>query len=132
MESCRRCVVLIAALAMSAAARAQAMPELELPSCVAGSPALSLSSAGERVQLEAADRQRFEQAAQARYPLYRRGGFPPVQVLLLRRAGGWQYVTLMRGGPTGLCFSAVFAAERFDFTPAWLAKYRPRAAAADD
>lgn len=132
MESCRRCVVVIVGLAASVAVRAQAIPELELPSCVAGSPALSLSTAAERALLDAADRQRFEQAAQARYPLYQRGGFVPAQVLMLRRAGGWQYVTVLRGGSTGLCFSAVFAAERFDFTPAWLAKYRPRAAAADD
>jgi hypothetical protein len=66
-------------------------------------------------------------AAQARHAMYQRGGLAPTQVLLLRRGRQWQYVTLWRGGPAGLCFSAVFAAERFDFTPGWLAKYSARA-----
>ena len=44
-----------------------------------------------------------------------RGGFVPAQVLMLRRGGHWQYVTLWQAGRGGLCVSAVFAADRFDF-----------------
>lgn len=129
MQSHPRCAVVIACLAGAAVARAQPLAQLELPSCVLGSPPLSLSPAAERAQLDGADRQRFQRAAQMRYPAYSRGGgLVPAQVLMLRRGGGWQYVTILAGGPAGLCFSAVFAAERFDFTPAWLAKYKPRAA----
>jgi hypothetical protein len=118
----------LAGFTWAAAARAQPA-ELELPSCVSGSPPLRLSAAEERAVLDTADRKRFDAAAQARFPLYRRGGLVPTQVLMLRRRGGrWQYVTLWRGGPAGLCFSAVFAAERFDFTADWIAKYQPRAA----
>ncbi|MBI5716996.1 MAG: hypothetical protein HZC37_04830 [Burkholderiales bacterium] len=102
--------------------------EQEMPSCVSGSPPLRVPAAAERATLDAADRNRFEEAAQSRYPMYRRGGLVPAHVLLLRRGGRWQYVTLWRSGTSGLCFSAVFAAERFDFTPGWLAKYQPRAA----
>ena len=82
--------------------------------------------------IDGADRNLFEQAAQARYPLYQRGGLAPNQVLMLRRGGHWLYVTLWQGGPSGLCFSAVFAADRFDFTSRWLAKYKPRAAEPTD
>lgn len=127
MESRQGCAVVLASLAFAGVGHAQSVAEMELPSCVSGSPPLRVSSAAERAALDAADRHRFEQAAQARYPLYRRSGLVPAHVLMLRRGGGWQYVTLWRAG-SGLCFSAVFAAERFDFTPAWLDKYRPRAA----
>jgi hypothetical protein len=75
--------------------------------------------------LDPGDRQRFQAAAEQRYPLYQRGGMVPAQVLLLKRGGRWVYVTLWRNGHRGTCFSALFAAERFDFTPGWLAKYRP-------
>lgn len=128
MDSIQRCAAMLAALGWAAAAAAQPLVELELPSCVIGSPPLRVALAAERAALDAADRRRLHEAAQARYPLYQRAGLAPAQVLLLRRGGGWQYVTLWRGGPSGLCFSAVFAAERFDFTPGWIAKYQPRAA----
>ena len=82
--------------------------------------------------LDGADRSRFHAAAQARYPLYQRGGFVPAQVLMVSRSGHWQYVTLWPHGPKGLCVSAVFAADRFDFTPGWLAKNEPRADDGDD
>lgn len=127
-----RIAAALAALAGAVVAgHAQPPREMELRSCVRGSPPLRVPANTERATLDGTDRQRFEAAAQARYPLYQRGGFVPAQVLLLRRGGQWQYVTLWPDG-AGLCFSAVFAAERFDFTPEWVAKYRPRPADADD
>ena len=120
-----RCCALLAAAAAAAAAWAAPPPEIELPSCVDGSPPLRLPATAERTALDAADRRRFEAAAQARYPLYQRGGVVPAQVLMLRRAGRWQYVALWPAARGGLCVAAVFAADRFDFTPAWVAKYRP-------
>jgi hypothetical protein len=113
-------------------ALAQPAAELELPSCVAGSPPLRVSSAAEQTRLDAADRQRLHEAAQARYALYQRGGMVPSQVMMLRRGRHWQYVTLWQGGASRPCFTAVFAADRFDFTAQWIAKYKPRAAQADD
>jgi hypothetical protein len=106
--------------------------EMQLRSCVAGSPPLRMAVSAERAALDARDRLRFQDAAQARYPLYQRGGLSPTQVLMLRRGGQWQYVTLREDGRGGPCFTAVFAAERFDFTAGWLAKYKPRAGEADD
>ncbi|MEY4751556.1 MAG: hypothetical protein RIQ60_3770 [Pseudomonadota bacterium] len=107
--------------------------EMSLRSCVLGSPPLKAAVTAERAQLDAGDRQRFQAAAEARYPLYQRGGLQPHQVLMLRRAGQWQYVTLGQDGRSGgPCVTAVFAAERFAFTPAWLDKYQPRAGEPDD
>jgi hypothetical protein len=109
------------------------VPEMSLRSCVHGSPPLKVPVTAERARLDAGDRQRFQAAAEARYPLYQRGGLQPAQVLMLRRAGQWLYVTQGQDGRSGgPCVTAVFAAERFDFTPAWLAKYQPRAGESDD
>jgi hypothetical protein len=121
------------AVAASPTAATGALPEMSLRSCVRGSPPLTLAVTVEKAQLDGGDRQRFQAAAQARYPLYQRGGLQATQVLLLRRAGQWQYVTLGQDGRSGaLCVTAVFAADRFAFTPAWLAKYQPRAGEPDD
>ena len=77
--------------------------------------------------LDSADRQQFERAAQARYPLYQQGGLVATQVLLLRRGRHWQYATLAHDGQRP-CLAAMFAADRFSFTPGWIGKYQPRAA----
>ncbi len=127
MQSYRACLALSIGLSAATPAAGQATAELELRSCVSGSPALRVPASAERATLDAADRDRFDAAAQARYPLYQRGGHTPYQVLMLRRGRQWLYVTLWRDGRSSPCFSAVFAADRFDFTPGWLAKYQPRA-----
>lgn len=132
MRLLRGCAGVVAGLTGTTMALAQPPAEMELPSCVRGSPPLRLSAAAERAMLDRADRHRFQQAAEARYPLYQRGGQVPNQVLMLRRGGQWQYVTLWHGGPHGPCFTAVFAADRFDFTAGWLAKYKPRAGEPED
>ena len=132
MPSRQRCAALLAGLVGAAGASAGPGAEMELQSCVDGSPSLRVPVTTEHAVLDPHDRNRFQEAAQSQYPLYQRGGTVASQVLLLRRGGHWQYVTLWHGGPSGLCFSAVFAADRFDFTPGWVAKYRPRAAEAAD
>jgi hypothetical protein len=123
-----------AAAQAAAQTATQAAAELELPSCVEGSPPMRVLAGAERAALDAADIQRFHDAARARHALYQHGALVPTQVLLLRRSGStsWQYVTLMRGGRAGLCFTAVFSAERFEFTREWIAKYQPRPAEAVD
>lgn len=102
-----------------------ATPAIELPSCVAGSPPLRLPASAARAPLDAADLAHFQQAAEARYPLYRRGGGAPAQVVLLQRQGHWQYAVLWPRGPGGMCLAAMFAGERFAFTRDWVARYRP-------
>lgn len=122
-----------AGAAMAAGTGGTAVAEMSLRSCVAGSPPIKVAVTAEQARLDAGDRQRFQSAAEARYPLYQRGGLQPAQVLMLRRGNQWQYVTLGQDGRSGgPCVTAVFAAERFAFTPAWLAKYQPRAGERDD
>jgi hypothetical protein len=111
---------------------AQAGPEVELASCVRDSAPLRVPAGSARAPLDAADGTHFHEAAQARYPLYQRGGFAPAQVLLLQRGNRWVYVTVTQGWRDRPCFTAVFAAERFDFTAGWLQKYRPRAPESED
>lgn len=132
MQIYRACLALSIGLAAAGPAASQKAVELELRSCVGGSPALRVPASAERATLDAADRERFDAAAQARYPLYQRGGHAAYQVLMLRRGTQWLYVTLWRDGRSSPCFAAVFAADRFDFTPDWLAKYQPRAHAPAD
>lgn len=125
---------LVVAMTLGAPASAPAQPatEQELVSCVDGSPPMRVAMAAERAVLDAGDRQRFHAAAAARYPLYQRSGLVPAHVLLLRRGGRWQYVTMWPKETSGLCFSAVFAAEKFDFTPDWVRKYQPKPAESVD
>jgi hypothetical protein len=127
MKSWQECVTACAGAAWTTAVLAQPAAEMELPSCVSGSPPLRVAAAADRAALDGADRKRFHEAAQARYPLYQRGGFVPAEVLMLRAGRQWQYVTLSNGLRSRPCFTAVFAAERFDFTNDWIAKYKPRA-----
>jgi hypothetical protein len=126
---------LLAAVLTSATAQAQAQaqpPELEIASCVGGTPPLRTAGGAERALLDAVDRARFQTAALARYPLYERGGQGAHHVLMLRHDERWLYVTLQRPDAGAPCFSAVFDAEPFGFTPAWLEKYRPRPGAGAD
>lgn len=132
MDSYPRWALLLGGLAAAASAWGQPPIELELASCVAGSPPLRVPAASERAELDDADRRRFDDAARARYPVVQRSGLASTRILILRRHGQWQYLTLAPGGPAGSCVSAVFAADRFDFTPAWLGKYRPQAAVLGD
>ena len=115
----------------AAHAMAQPAPDMELPSCVPDSPPLTVPAGAARAALDSADRSRFHDAAQAHHPIYRHGGWVPSQVLLVQRDGQWLYVTTLPRETTGSCFTAVFAAESFEFTKRWLAKYRPRAGAGD-
>lgn len=113
-------------------AAAAPVTEMQMPSCVRGSPPLVVPARAARATLDGADRRLFQQAAEARYPLYRRGGFVPPEVLLLRRGEHWLYVTLFHDSRGRPCVTAVFAAERFDFTDGWIGKYQPREADPSD
>lgn len=119
-----------AALIVSCLVAAQSAPEVQVLSCVPGSAPLHLE--GAQATLDPPDTERFHEAAQRLYPLYQRGGLAPSKVLLLHRGGRWVYVTLASPDGRAPCFSAVFAAERFDFTDRWVSKYRPRQGVVED
>ena len=79
MASTQGCAMWAAGLFWALPLAAQPAGELEMPSCVSGSPPLRVSASAERATLDRTDRGRFHEAAQARYPLYQRGGFVPAQ-----------------------------------------------------
>ena len=120
-------VMALSACVAAASTGRVAAVEMAMPSCVEGSPPLRAAVDSARAMLGADDGETFQAAAQARYPMYRRGGWMAESVMLIRRQGRWQYVTLSRTGTGKACFTAVFDAERFDFTMDWIARYRPRA-----
>src|SRR5690606_29922962 len=70
MQACTAWGSALAGLAVSVGAFAQPAAQMSLRSCVAGSPPLQVPATAEQATLDAADRQHFDAAAQARYPLY--------------------------------------------------------------
>lgn len=126
----RRLVALGAALgAAGATTAALAQPlragPLTVRSC-AGSDVLEIDLRGDAAMLDEADRQGAAAAMLQRYPVLAQGVFEPVAIVLWRRPGaGWIYVALStpQQPPPAWCFSATFAAQVFEFTPALQRKY---------
>jgi hypothetical protein len=87
-----------------------------------------------RVVLDAADAATVSAALVRRYPLIERDGLAPQRIVLWRQAGrDWIYIGLLENPAKSseVCFSATFAAGRFDLTRPLLVKYFGAAAAAD-
>jgi hypothetical protein len=62
----------------------------------------------------------------ARYPLISQDGFEPSGLVLWRKpVTGWVFVSLLSNPakPAQVCFTATFAAGRFELTPPLLQKY---------
>ena len=98
---------------------------MEIENC-AGGPNLRLQSNDRRALLDDDDRRRLRSAMRDRYAVLARDGFEPLQILLWRKAPReLLYVSLAAGLDASdvLCFTATFAAEVFDLTPALTRKY---------
>ena len=79
-----------------------------------------------RVVLDAADAATVSAALIRRYPMLERDGLAPQRILLWRKAGAeWIYVALLENParPAETCFTATFAASRFDVTAPLIVKY---------
>ena len=103
---------------------------LAMASCVEGSPPLVFARADQRALLDMADRERFEGAALSLYKVLDRHAFASVQIMLWDKGPGeWVYVSVLPvdGDTQRSCFTATFAAEPFEFTPALIHKYFPGA-----
>ena len=104
-----------------------------IESCVGGAP-IRFRPDDRRAWLEAADAAAVGAALTRRYPVLDRDGLLPDAIVLWRKpVDGWLYVTLLSNPakPTDVCFTATFAASRFEPTAALLVKYFGAGAARD-
>ena len=131
--ACRSFLVstLLAAVATgSVGAREEARPfpggrASTIESCVGGSP-IQFRPDDRRVWLEAVDAAAVGSALTRRYPMLDRDGLLPDGIVLWRKpVDGWLFVTLLAnpGTPADVCFTATFAASRFELTAPLLIKY---------
>ena len=100
-------------------------PANTIESCVGGTP-IQFRPDDRRVWLEAADAAAVGSALTRRYPVLDRDGLLPDAIVLWRKpVDGWLYVTLLANPakPADVCFTATFAASRFELTAALLLKY---------
>jgi len=96
-----------------------------IESCVGGAP-IRFGADDRRAWLEAADAAAVGAALSRRYPVIDRDGLLPDAVVLWRKpVDGWLFVALLANPakPSDVCFTATFAASRFELTGALLVKY---------
>ena len=96
-----------------------------IESCVGGAP-IRFRADDRRAWLEAADAAAVGSALSRRYPVLDRDGLVPDAIVLWRKPiDGWLFVTLLANPakPSDVCFTATFAASRFELTGALLVKY---------
>jgi hypothetical protein len=96
-----------------------------IESCVDAST-IRFSTTDRRAFLEAADTEAVRAAIVHRYPMVEQDGLAPQRLVLWRNPKfGWVYVALLSNPakPGEVCFTASFDADKFDLTPALIAKY---------
>ena len=122
--------LLLLTAATAASARDEARPlaaaiSNAIDSCV-DSSAIRFRAEDKRVLLEAEDLDRVSAAIMRRYPLVEQDGLAPQGLVLWRKPEmGWVYVALLvNPSKSGeVCFTATFGADKFEMTPALIAKY---------
>lgn len=111
-------------------ARAQERPpgavtSESIESCV-DTATIRFGSSEPHALLDQADTAQVAAALIARYPLISQDGFEPSGVVLWRKPdAGWVYVALLANPdkPAQVCFTATFAAGRFELTAGLMKKY---------
>ena len=96
-----------------------------IESCVGGA-SIQFRAEDRRAWLEAADAAAVGAALTRRYPVLDRDGLLPDAIVLWRKpVDGWIYVTLLANPAksSDVCFTATFAASRFELTAPLLIKY---------
>ena len=105
--------------------QAAATATSSIESCVDRQP-IRFQPADRRVILDAADAAMVSAVLTRRYPIIERHGLAPQRIVLWRKAGAdWIYIALLENPaqPAEVCFTATFAAGRFDVTAPLVAKY---------
>jgi hypothetical protein len=103
----------VAAMAGSAAAADLAA---RIESCVSGS-SVEFGTVDQRVALDADDQVRVQAEMERRYPVLMQHGFPVSRIVLWQKPGGEAlFITLLEhpNKPAASCFTATFAAARFN------------------
>jgi hypothetical protein len=96
-----------------------------IESCVGG-PEIRFQPGARRALLDASDAAEVSAALVQRYPIVARDGLTPERIVLWRDPKAtWLYVALVSNpeNASEVCFTATFAAARFDVTPPLLVKY---------
>jgi hypothetical protein len=96
-----------------------------IDSCV-DSSSIRFRAQDKRALLEAADLDSVGTAIVRRYPMVEQDGLAPQGLVLWRKPGiGWVYVALLVNPSKAgeVCFTASFGADKFEMTPALIAKY---------
>ena len=96
-----------------------------IESCVS-TQAIRFSGADRRARLDAADAAAVSAAIVRRYPVVERDGLAPQHIVLWRKPDAqWIYIALLENPQRAgqVCFTATFAAARFEQTPVLIAKY---------
>jgi hypothetical protein len=124
--------LLAVACAGSAAAQQTAVPLMPppkavptLPSCASGDE-LRFQQGEVSALLDDGDTAMVFEALANRYPVLQRDGFAPERIVLWQKGSGeLLYVALQRkpDSPGHFCFSATFAASRFELTVPLVRKY---------
>lgn len=122
---------IVAAAAGGAAAAAGPIGS-RIESCVSQA-AIEFGPVDQHVVLEPEDQSRVQAEMERRYPMLQRNGFPVSKIVLWHRLGSGEalFVTLLEHPtqPDEACFTATFAAARFDDIDGLKRKYlRPEVA----
>lgn len=98
---------------------------VDIASCVSPQ-ALRFESGDVNAVLDDGDRDAVAAAMAERYPMLQRDGFAPAHIVLWQKKGGELLFVSLKSredAPGEMCFTATFAAARFEFTPHLLMKY---------
>jgi hypothetical protein len=104
-----------------------------IESCVS-TQAIRFSSTDRRARLDAADAAMVSAAIVRRYPMVERDGLTPQHIVLWRKPDAqWLYIALLENPERAgqICFTATFAAGRFEQTSPLIAKYFGEGQASD-
>jgi hypothetical protein len=120
-----RSLVCAAAACLCAAHAAAAAIGTRIESCVSRS-AIEFGALDQRVLLEPVDQARVQAEMERRYPVLAQHGFPVSKIVLWHKTSGESLFITLLAHPTKAdesCFTATFAADRFDGIAALRRKY---------
>jgi hypothetical protein len=111
-----RCGALLLLVLLASSSAAAESAALRIESCVS-QDAIHIGHTDQRATLDADDQQHVQAEMKRRYPVLAQHGFPVSKIMLWQRTGGAAVFIALLEHPRKAresCFTATFAAERFD------------------